>query len=172
MTNNLMKTSKSWQYKLGLTFIFIGMILPVFSFFVPFLGFSTGESATIIAILTIGGPEVGIILGIALAGKEGYETIKNNIIKLFRYKTKTIIPVSRQRYNIGLVLFFIGLIIPVLTLYIPWVLDSSFSLENQRYLTLVGDLIFIVSLFVLGDQFWDKLKRLFVWEKKYEPYHD
>jgi hypothetical protein len=29
-----------------------------------------------------------------------------------------------------------------------------------------GDLIFLVSLFVLGGDFWDKLKALFIFESK------
>jgi len=30
----------------------------------------------------------------------------------------------------------------------------------------LGDLAFIISMFIMGGEFWDKVRRIFVWEGK------
>jgi hypothetical protein len=42
----------------------------------------------------------------------------------------------------------------------------AFREEHPRVLAFIGDLLLLVSLFILGGDFWDKLRALFVREAK------
>ena len=52
-------------------------------------------------------------------------------------------------------------------LLLPYFTDMIPSYEENRYLiNAVGDFILLASLFVLGGDFWDKLKSLFIYGAK------
>jgi len=71
---------------------------------------------------------------------------------------------SRQRYLIGLVMFTIptqfGWVGPYVAHLIP-----GYS-GNDLVFAIAGDLILLASLFVLDDDFWDKLRVLFFHQVK------
>lgn len=69
---------------------------------------------------------------------------------------------SRWRFSIGLFL------LTVISRWLSPYLSQFFPLfqRNQLLIGVAGDLIFLVSLFVLGGDFWDKLKALFIFESK------
>jgi hypothetical protein len=68
--------------------------------------------------------------------------------------------VSPTRYRIGLVLFMI----PILFGWISPYAGSHLPGYTAQPLThaIVGDVMMVVSLFVLGGEFWDKSRSLFV----------
>ena len=154
--------SKTMSYRLGMVFIGFAMILPVFILVVPLLKLSATKQAMLIGFFTIGGPEVFLIIGAVLAGKEGIETIKGKL-KLF-FKTKTITPVSQKQYYIGIALFVLGAFITLVMAYLPYLAMISLTKKEIFYLTVSGDILFLIGFFVAGDQFWAKWKKLFVWE--------
>ncbi|MEI9479816.1 MAG: hypothetical protein WCO26_25040, partial [Deltaproteobacteria bacterium] len=84
----------------------------------------------------------------------------------FRFFKRYVLPksVSRIRYRIGLVLFLLTVVLSWLALYlcplIPYIKD------NQLLVSVLSDLVFLISLFVLGGDFWDKLKALFIYEAR------
>ena len=41
--------------------------------------------------------------------------------------------------------------------------------DTTFYVIITSDLAFVLSFFVLGEEFWEKLKRLFTWEGRVEP---
>jgi len=65
---------------------------------------------------------------------------------------------------VGLVLFcfplFLGWLLPYFTDLIP-VYE-----EKKLWINLSGDLMILISLFVLGGDFWDKIRSLFVYNSK------
>jgi len=66
--------------------------------------------------------------------------------------------------NIGLLLFFIPVMFGLLT---PYVSNLMPDYESKRvFMAVGGDIMFLTGLFVLGGDFWDKLKSLFVYESK------
>ena len=71
---------------------------------------------------------------------------------------------SRLRYNIGLILFCLPLIPTYIMAYAPQFFSRNFYL--RLILNISFDVIFIISLFVLGGDFWDKLKALFSFSAK------
>ena len=70
--------------------------------------------------------------------------------------------VSRPRHAIGLVLFVAPVLFAWIASYVPSLMPEEDSLHVAVNLGL--DLIFAASLFVLGGDFWDKLRALFVHE--------
>jgi len=68
--------------------------------------------------------------------------------------------VGRTRYRAGLVMFtapiLLGWFGPYLHHYLP-----GFDTHPMRW-HVGGDVVFVASFFVLGGEFWDKLRGLFV----------
>lgn len=143
-----------------------GVIVIVASWCSPFLiplvtasELSTHWKTIISGALAVGIPEIGTILAVAIMGKSGFETMKHRI---FGFLKKHGPPdrVSLARYRIGLVMFGIPLLIGWLSPYLQNLIPQYE--ENRILLSVIGDLLLIGSLFVLGGDFWDKVRSLFV----------
>ena len=125
--------------------------------------------ATIIGLLTVGGPEIFAILAVVCLGKENLLVIKDKILAFLRL-IKPAGPVSRGRYRLGLVMFLLPIIPTYIMAYVPqWLPDHS---PQRLYVNLAADFLFLTSLFVLGGDFWDKLRALFVYDARaqFEPH--
>jgi hypothetical protein len=110
-------------------------------------------------MLAVGIPEVFTVAAIALMGKSGYKLIKERI---FGFLKKHGPPdrVSPARYRVGLAMFVLPAIFGWLG---PYGAHHIAGYESHRYVvSLIGDLMFVVSLFVLGGDFWDKIRALFI----------
>jgi len=144
--------------------IFVGGFLsPLLIPIVTSSGLSAGWKAALSGLLALGIPELFMIIAAAVAGKEGFKYIKS---KVFGFLKKHGPPdsVSKARYRFGLVLFSMPLLFGWLLPYITHLLPSY---EENRYLiNAAGDIIFLSSLFVLGGNFWDKLRSLFIYGAK------
>ena len=109
--------------------------------------------------LVAGLPEVGMLLSVAILGKQGFAQLKEMFFSRFRKITEPS-AVGVTRYRIGLFMFFIPLLAgwlqPYLALFFP-------SFSSDRMLPyLLMDLIFASSFIVLGAGFWEKIRSLFV----------
>ncbi len=146
----------------GIIFI-TGFLSPLLIPIVTSSDLSTGWKATLSGLLALGIPELFMIIAAAVAGKEGFSYIKSKIFRFFK-KYGPPDTVSKTRYRIGLVLFLIpiiaGWLIPYFTHLIP-----SYE-KNSSLINVVGDVVLITSLFVLGGDFWDKLRSLFIYGAK------
>ena len=146
----------------GVIFV-AGFLSPLLIPFVTSSNLSTGWKATVSGLLALGIPELFMIIAAAVAGKEGFSYIKSNI---FRFLKKHGPPdtVSKTRYKIGLALFIIpilaGWLVPYFSQLIP-----SYE-ENRMLINIVGDIMLVTSLFVLGGDFWDKLRSIFIYGAK------
>jgi hypothetical protein len=120
---------------------------------------STQWKTIISGALAVGIPEVFTVAAIAIMGKSGYNLIKERI---FRFLKKHGPPdrVSLTRYRLGLVMFVLPLLFgwlgPYGSHHIPGYADHRFVVS------LIGDVMFVASLFVLGGDFWDKVRALFI----------
>jgi len=145
--------------------IFIaGFFSPVL---VPLVANSTlsVEWKTIISgLLVFGIPELAMLLAVAVMGKDGFSYLKG---LLFRLLGKHFTPpdtVSRTRYRIGLVLFTLPLLLGWIT---PYLSGHTDIFENYRlHFAISGDVLLFCSLFILGGDFWDKLRAIFIWQSK------
>jgi len=156
-------TKKSLSYRIGMLCIALSFISPLLSFFVPLLGLAPTTAATLVGLLLVGGPEVFMVLGAAFAGKEAVETIKAKIKSLFRRRGPPK-PVGQTQYNIGLVLLVSSLLANWVLAYLSHTMLFAIKKPTMVTLALCFDLITIVSFFILGGQFWEKFKKLFIWE--------
>lgn len=154
---NIQPPSGSRLYLGGAIFI-TGFLAPLAIPLVTASDFSTEMKAVISGVLALGIPEVFMLIAVAILGKSGFEYLKSKIWKRMRPADK----VGVTRYRIGLVMFFSPIIFgwsqPYLEQWLPGFEDG------QIMMALIGDLVFASSLFVLGGDFWRKIKALFTHE--------
>jgi len=113
--------------------------------------------------MTVGGPEVVAILAVALLGKQTFDLITGKMLaSLGRLAPHG--SVSRLRYKIGLVLFILPMIPTYIMGYAPQFLPNASP--SRLYVNIASDLLFVTSLFVLGGDFWDKLRSLFLYNAR------
>jgi hypothetical protein len=141
----------------------LSILLPVIGVpLVAAMGLSTTTVATVSGILLASAEVLGIV-AVAVMGKPGYAYIKNRVFGFLRQYGPPA-EVSRTRYTIGLVMFAVpilfGWISPYAADLIPGYAGNVFTYA------IVGDLMLLASLFVLGGDFWDKLRALFFHEAK------
>jgi len=146
----------------GIVFI-SGFLSPLLIPWVLTLEISTGMKSLISGLLALGIPELFMLIAVGILGKEGFQYLKKTIFGWFR-KYGPPNTVSKTRYNVGLILFSIplilGLVQPYVEEYIP------FMQQYKLYFIISGDLLLFVSLFVLGGDFWDKLRSLFIYRSR------
>lgn len=111
--------------------------------------------------LVAGLPEVGMILAVAVLGKQGFELLKRKLFALLRKHTESAV-VSAGRYRFGLVLFCLPLLVGWLSPYLVR-FQPALSLEQGPLSPLIFmDLMFVFSFLVLGEDFWEKIRLLFI----------
>jgi hypothetical protein len=142
-------------------FVLSFFMLPTGLFLQKFATFHTTKHL-IIGIFWLLAPLMKIS-SVAILGKPSYLYIKS----IFRHHVVRVIKPyhdSRIRYNIGLLLFFFPIIPTYIMAYAPQFFSDKFLL--RLILNISVDVIFIASLFILGGDFWDKLKALFIFSAK------
>jgi len=122
-----------------------------------------GVWKTILTVLVLVAPELGILAAVAVMGKAGFDWLMGRIRALLgRFMKKHGPPdeVGPTRYRIGLVMFLLPLVLGWAAPYAAHHLPGYES--HPMWYGLPGDLLLITSLFVLGGDFWDKLRALFI----------
>lgn len=125
---------------------------------------STALKATLNSILLLGAPKVFLFAAIGIMGKPGFAYLKSLIGgHLRRFAPPA--TVSPLRYRIGLIMFVVLILLGSLG---PYIAHDAFAFrqDHPRVLAGIGDVLLLVSLLVLGGDFWDKLRALFVREAK------
>jgi len=148
-----------WRLKLGAAIFALSIVLPVGGVpLVASLGLSTGMTASVSGGLLLAAEVMGIA-AIAVMGKSGYAFIKSRVLGFLKqYGPPS--KVSRLRYRIGLVMFSVPLLFGWLSPYASrWVPGLS---SHPFPFALGGDILLLASLFVLGGDFWDKIRSLFI----------
>ena len=104
-----------------------------------------------------------MLVAVAVLGKAGFDYLVGLFKKaLGRFFEKHGPPeiVSRTRYRIGLVMFIAPL---VLGWSMPYLSHHISGFDTRAvWFGLTGDILLLASLFVLGGEFWDKLRGLFM----------
>ncbi len=152
-----------WRFRFGLSFFVLGWICPLFVPFVTRSNLSTEIKTIISGVILIGGPEILSVISIIFLGKSGFNYIKSKVfafLKLAMPRGK----VSRVRYRIGLLMLLLHVINANLIFYAPHLILGY--AEHRIAMGLIADLLFVVTLFVLGGEFWEKLRALLLYEAK------
>jgi len=146
--------------------LIIGSVIFVSGFLSPLLipwvlstSLSDGLKAVISGGLAFGIPELFMILAAAVMGKQGF----NYVMGILGRFLKPLAPpdeVSKTRYKIGLFMFAIPIVLGFLLPYLGG--HNPIPEKYELYFYMGGDLMIFLSLFVLGGNFWDKLRSLFI----------
>ena len=147
----------------GAVIFIFGVISPVFIPFVLTSGLPEWLIAVLSGLLAFGIPELFMIIAVAILGKDGFAFLRSKLGTFL----KPLAPpdeVSIIRYNVGLLLFSLPIILALLLPYLD--LHFHFLEDIPFYFNVITDAMMITSLFVLGGNFWDKLRALFIHRAK------
>jgi hypothetical protein len=165
--------TKTWRYKVGFSMIVVGNLGILLAMFMPILG----AGADTVGALLIGG-EIVSLASIAFLGKEGFKAIKN---KAFAFVKSTYTgAVGKTRHYIGIALLLTNVAVSyIIALYLWDVFEAStaegpasiiwgltFAQQDSMLFTLflIGEISFLVSIYVLGADWWGRFRRIFAWE--------
>lgn len=164
MENNTIieKPTKSRLILGGIVFV-SGFISPLFIPLVLQSNWSAAVKSLISGVLALGVPEVFMVIAIAIMGKSGFHFLKE---KIYGWMKKHGPPdrVSLMRYRIGLMMFTISILIGFA---LPYFWEKfEFINENLIAIIIIFDLNLIISIFILGGDFWDKIRSLYIYNAR------
>ena len=137
-----------------------GFLAPLFIPLVTKSELSVAWKTTLSGLLMAGIPELFMLITVGILGKEGYQYLKGRVMGFLK-KHGPPQMVSPTRYKFGLVLFSIPLL---LALLLPYLEHHFKALESiPMYIHVGGDVLLLISLIVLGGEFWDKIRALFTY---------
>ncbi len=147
------------RFYVGLVVFVLSLVTPAFIPLVLKLPLSTTMKGTLSTLLVVGIPDLLTVLAVVLLGKETLVYFMARIRSFFRWK-RPARPVGRLRYSVGLVMFWL----PVLVSLVELNYEPLRSLYGEYFysVAIAWNLVFVASLLVLGADFWDKLRALFV----------
>jgi hypothetical protein len=133
------------------------MVMPAGTLLVAVTDWPVAVKTLVSGILLLGF-EIMLVPAVALMGKDNFERIWAGAMRLL----KALKPAG----NVGKTRYTVGLYIVVPTLY-AWIASYAPSWLPEDYVMRVWvnlglDLITLASLFVLGGDFWDKVRALFL----------
>lgn len=147
-----------WRIKTGFSVFIASIVWPVLLPMLPLFGLSSQSIATFTGVMVVVA-EVMMIVAAAIAGKEGFTYIKQRIFGFIKsYGPPQ--AVSAARYKTGLVMFALPLLYAFLSPYIGKYIPGM--TDNHLVYAIVGDILLLAGLFLLGGDFWDKLRALFI----------
>ena len=153
---------KNLRLALGAALMAIGLALPLCIYPVTHSTWPVSVK-TILSGFMVFGFEIMTIPAVAIMGKENYDRIIN-WVKRQAKGLKPAAEVGPLRHYFGLALFLLPIVPTYVMAYAPtWLADTS---PARLWVNLAADLTFLLSLFVLGGNFWDKLRALFVREAR------
>jgi len=130
---------------------------------VPLVHASTltvSAKATLVGALILGGPKLGLLAAIAIMGRPGFVHLKRLVFGYLKPPAE----VSVLRHRIGVAMLVAAMLLSALEPYV-FALLPGYE-ENGRLYSFAVDMMMLGSIFVLGGDFWDKLRALFIRDAK------
>ena len=149
--------SPETRLKLGEALLIVGLIMPAGTLAIAATDWPLAVK-TVLSIFLFGF-EIMIIPAVALMGKDNFERIWAGAMR----HLKTLKPtggVSKRRYTIGLYMLVVPTLYAWIASYAPSWLPENYVL--RVWVNLGLDIVTLASLFVLGGDFWDKVRALFL----------
>jgi hypothetical protein len=166
VTSEMEQGQSKWRLHLGLIVLVVGFLSPLLIPLVAMSSLSTEVKTVISGALAVGVPELLSVAAIAIMGKPGFDQIKIKFFAFFK-RSAPADHVSRPRYRVGLIMFASPLLFGWLEPYLSRVIPGC---DFQGLIINISlDVMFIVSFFVLGGDFWDKVHGLFVYGSTGNP---
>ena len=120
----------------------------------------TSAQATISGIVVFVGPKLGVLAAIAILGKPGFTYLKRKVFGFLKPPTE----VGPVRHRIGILMFVVSMMLGFVERYVGFFVSGD--VEREIRYSLANDLLLIASILVLGGEFWDKSRALFIREAK------
>lgn len=152
-----------WRFRIGIFFFVFGWVCPLFIPLVTASNLPTGWKTSLSGLLLVGGPELFGFAAIFFLGKSGFNYIKSKVMIFLRRHGAPRV-VSRTRYRFGLAILILPTVFGTFIYYAPDLIPGYN--ENRLVMNLIADFIFVASFFILGGDFWDKFRALFIYEAK------
>jgi hypothetical protein len=151
---------RGWQPRAGLLLFILALVSPLLGPFVLATDLPKEVKVSIVALLLIGLPMALMLAVVALMGQPAFLFLRSHIAN----RDLPPSPVGVVRYRIGLVLLCITVIVSWLS---PIVSDHVAGIGASRvFVGAVADGLLLLSLFVLGGEFWAKVHALFVYHAR------
>jgi hypothetical protein len=153
-----------WRFYVGVAVIVLSVSFYLLIPAASAAGWSTTQIASLTGAVLIG-VKVGWITAAAIMGKAGFNHLKRLLFGFFR-KFGPAQQVGRSRYVLGLILFMVPVLMTWVAPYVTGILrpGSVFGFLQERSL----EVLLLIGLFMLGGEFWDKLRALFKHRAKVE----
>ena len=152
-------TSRDWRYGLGLLLFALAGLAILFGVGAVLVGQAREDSPGWLFWLLAGPAEILCLIAAAILGKEKYQKLARQVRP--RRRSPAEIETSRLRYYLGLVGCLFNGVPLTLYAYVPELMPGG---STKASLLVIADLVFFGSLFFAGGEFWEKLRRLFIWE--------
>lgn len=147
------------RFGIGVAMIVLGYVGLAFIPMVTKSALSLPVKSTLSGVLAVM-PLLSKFAAVAVMGKPGFNYLKELVTGYMKPKQT----VSPGRYRFGIILLIVSFCFDQIVNYLPGLLiDWS---ANKIAWSLVADGAFLVSLFILGGDFWDKLRALFSYSAK------
>lgn len=152
-----------WRFKLGAGLFVLSLFgPPILLPLIVSLGFSAAKASSISGFVLLGA-DLLLFVAAAVMGKDGYAYLKSLIFGfLRRYGPPQV--VGSKRYYTGLAMLCVSVFVGWIGPYF-WTWVSAYR-GSEVAIGVGGDFLLLVSLFILGGEFWDKLRALFVYNAK------
>ncbi len=155
-------TTNQVKMVVGLIVFIFGFLCPLLIPFVLNTEWNTTVKSILSGVLGIGGPEVLMILAGVIMGKENLDRVKNKIKQFFSPLAPPLY-VSKLRFGIGITLFSISLLETLVHLH--WDGIVLFYADFHIQYLVFWNILFLVSLYVLGGNFFNRLVGLFKYQQ-------
>ncbi len=173
--------AKTWRYKLGLSLFILGQVALVAGILLPVLKLAPGGHSGLVGVLIVGG-ELVSLSSIVFLGKEGFKALKSKIFGFF--KKDYAAPVGPVRHYLGIVLLLTNVVTTYTLMAYAWVSFDRATAETPvpavwgfdfaqqgslvLWLFLIGELSFLLAIYVLGADWWGRFRDIFVYHKPEE----
>lgn len=121
---------------------------------------SASAQATVSGIVVFVGPKFGVLAAIAILGKPGFTYLKRKVFGFLKPPAE----VGPVRYRVGIVMFVAAILLAFLDRYLGFFVANAIAPEIRSALAV--DVLLLASILVLGGDFWDKIRALFIREAK------
>lgn len=152
--------SGDWRYGIGLWLLAMAGLSIVSGVVGVFVGQAVDGLPGWPIWLLSGAAEIFCLLAAAILGKENYQKLARKARRSSE-QAHAIRQTSRLRYYLGLAGCLSNGIPLTLYAYVPEMLPGG---SAKASILVVSDLVFVAGLFFAGGEFWEKLRRIFIWE--------
>jgi hypothetical protein len=145
------------RVRLGLVLLAAAVVLPVAALLFPLVGLPSAASNLAVSLLVAGAPEILCLVAVALLGRAGFDALGGRTVP----RSAASVREEKVRYYGALLYCGLNTLPIALYAYVPAVMPGGTA---KLVILAVTDLGFVLSVLLAGGQFWEKFRRLFVFE--------